>query len=90
MVKNRDSAGLNSLCLLLALTHWASLVVQTVKESSCNAGDSSSSPGLGRSLGEEKDYPLSEKSMDRGAWQATVHGITKSWTRPSNLTHDMT
>ena len=90
MGKNRDSAGLNSLCLLLALTHWASLVVQTVKESACKAGDSGSSPGLGRPLGEGKDYPLSENSMHRRAWQATVHGITKSWKRPSSLTHDMT
>ena len=23
--------------------------------------------------------------MDRGAWQTTVHGVTKSWTRPSDL-----
>ena len=75
MVNNRDSVG-----LFLALTHWASLVVQTVKESACNAGDSGSSSGLGKSLGEGKDCPLSEDSMNRGAWQATVHGITKTWT----------
>ena len=24
--------------------------------------------------------------MDRGAWQATVHGVAKSWTRLSNFT----
>ena len=38
------------------------------KESTCNAGDSGSIPGLGRSLGEEKGYPLQysglENSMD--------------------------
>ena len=41
-------------------------------------------PGLGRSLREGKGYPLQysclENSMDRGAWQATVHDVSKSWT----------
>ena len=41
-------------------------------------------PGLGRSLGEGKVYLLQysglENSMDRGAWRAIVHGITKSRT----------
>ena len=40
-------------------------------------------PGLGRSHGGENVYPLQysclENPMDRGAWKATVHGITKSW-----------
>ena len=48
------------------------------KESACNAGDPGSIPGLGRPLGEENGNPLQysclENSMDRGAWQATVHG----------------
>ena len=51
------------------------------KESTCNAGDSGSISGLGRSPGEGNDNPLQysclEKSMDRGAWQATVHGVAK-------------
>ena len=51
------------------------------KESTCNAGDLGSFPGLGRSPGEGKGHPLQgsclENSMARGAWQATVHGITK-------------
>ena len=55
------------------------------KESTCNAGAPGWIPELGRSLGEGIDYPLQcsclENSMDRGAWQATVHGITKSQTR---------
>ena len=46
-------------------------------------------PGLGRSPGEENSYPLQysclENSMDRGAWQATVHGVTKSWTQLSKF-----
>ena len=58
------------------------------KESACNAGDPGSIHGLGRSHGEGNDHPLQlsclEKSMDRGAWQATVHGATKSQTHPSD------
>ena len=52
------------------------------KESACNAGDKGSVPELGRSPGEGNGNPLQysclEISMDRGAWQATVHGVTKS------------
>ena len=44
------------------------------KESACNAGDLGSVPGLGRSTGEEKGYPLQysglENSMDYGPWVA--------------------
>ena len=51
------------------------------KESACDAGDSGSIPGLGRSSGEGNGYPLQysclENPMDRGAWWATVHGIAK-------------
>ena len=54
------------------------------KESACNVGDPGSIPGPGRSPGEVNGYPLQysclENPMDRGAWQATVHGVTKSWT----------
>ena len=54
------------------------------KESACNAGDLGSIPGLGRSPVEENGNPLQnsclENSMERGARQATVHGITKSQT----------
>ena len=49
------------------------------KASVYNAGDPSSIPGLGRSPGEENGNPLQdyclENPMDRGAWQATVHGV---------------
>ena len=54
------------------------------KESTCNAGDLGSIPGLGRFPGEGKGYPLQysdlENSTDREAWQATVDGIAKSQT----------
>ena len=49
-----------------------------------NAGDPCSIPGLGRSPGEGNGNPLQysclKNSMDRGAWWATVHGVTKSQT----------
>ena len=98
------------------------------KESACNAEDPGLIPGLGRSPGEGKGYPLQYSwaslmaqkvknppimwetcvwslgwedsleegiatrssiiawriSMDRGAWQATVNGVTKSWTQLSD------
>ena len=57
------------------------------KESACNAGDLHSIPGSGKSLGEGKGNPLQysclEKSTDRGAWWATVHGVAKSQTQLS-------
>ena len=54
------------------------------KESPYNAGDLGLIPELGRSPGERNGYPPQhsslENSMDRGAWLATVHGVTKSQT----------
>ena len=57
---------------------WASLVAQLVKNlpAMCETWR--------RSLGEGNVNPLQysclENRMDRGAWQATVHGVAKSWT----------
>ena len=54
------------------------------KESACNAGDLGSITELGRSPGEGHGNPLQysclEKFMERGAWQAAVHGTAKSRT----------
>ena len=68
----------------------ASLVTQG-KELACNAEDIRDTgliPGSGRSPGGGQGNPLQysclENPKDRGAWRATVHGITKSWTRPTN------
>ena len=51
------------------------------KESAHREGDTGSIPGLERFPGEGHGNPLQysylEKSMDRGAWWATVHGVTK-------------
>ena len=50
------------------------------KESACCAGEPVLIPGLGRSSGEGNGYPLQysclENPMDRGAWWATVQGVT--------------
>ena len=62
-------------------------MAQTVKESLCNAGDLGSIPESGRSAGEGNGSPLRysclENPMDRGAWQATDHGVAKSQTQLS-------
>ena len=60
---------------------WASLVAQMVKndkESACNAGDLGSVPGLGGRHGNPLQYSCLENPMNRGAWQATVHGVAES------------
>ena len=58
------------------------------KASACDAEDPGSIPGLGRSPGEGNGNPLQysclENSMDRVAYRATIHGVTKSWKRLSN------
>ena len=63
------------------------------KTSACNAGDPGSIPGLGRSPGEGNGNPLQysylENPVDRGAWRATVYGVTKSWTRLSDFKWDI-
>ena len=52
------------------------------KESACNVGDLGLIPELRRSPGEGNgntpQYSCLENSMDRGAWQGMVHGVTKS------------
>ena len=49
------------------------------KESSCNAGDLSSIPGLERSTGEGKGYPLQYSGLEN-SMDSVVHGVAKSWT----------
>ena len=53
-----------------------------VKNLPANAGDLSLIPGLGRSPGDGNDYPLQcsclGNPMERGGWQTTVRGVTKS------------
>ena len=53
------------------------------KDSACNARDTGSIPGWGRSPGEGNSNPLQysclENPMDGGAWWATVPGVSKEW-----------
>ena len=54
------------------------------KESACNAGDLGSIPGLGRSLGEGKGYPLQYSGLEN-FMDCIFHGVTKSRTRLSDF-----
>ena len=71
---------------------WAFQVVLVVKNPSANAGDIRDMgliSGLGRSPGEGTGYPLQysclENPVDRGAWWATIHGVTKNQTQLKRL-----
>ena len=68
--------------------HWGfpgDWVVKNLPANAEDSGDSGLIPGLGRSPGRGNGNPLQysclENPMVRGAWQATVHGVLKSWTR---------
>ena len=69
------------------------LVIKNLPANAADLRDMGSILGLGRSPGEGKSNPLQysclQDSMDRGAWQATVHGVTKSWTQLSNFHTNM-
>ena len=56
-------------------------MAQMIKNPPANAGDLGSIPGLGRSSGGGNGNPLQysgmENPMNRGAWQAIVHGVAK-------------
>ena len=62
-----------------------------VKNPPAIAGDTGLSPGSGRcprkGNGNPLHYSFLENPMDREAWPATVHGITKTWARLSRHTH---
>ena len=54
------------------------------KEPTCNAGDPSSIPGLGRFPGEGKGYPLQYSGLEN-YMDCIVQGVTKSWTQLSDF-----
>ena len=54
------------------------------KESACNVGDMGLIPGLGRSPGEWKGYPLQYSGLEN-SMDYIVHGVAKSWTQLSNF-----
>ena len=68
---------------LKSLKKISGSMVKSPPDNAGEAGDASSISGSGRTLGEGNGNPLQfscvENPMDR-AWQATVHGVTKSWT----------
>ena len=78
-VKNKQMYG-------MAVLYWSLVkpLASQVKNSPGNAGDAGLIPGSGRSPGEGHGNPLQnsclEDSMDREAWQATIHGLQKGWT----------
>ena len=80
------------------VTHLRSIpTVSVVKNPHANAGDArdaGSIPGLGRfpgrGNGNSLQYSCLINSMDRGAWWATVHGLSKSWKWLSNWVHTHT
>ena len=85
LIENRDAIQ-NTKGVYLNVI-WASQVVLVVKSPSANAGDirdAGSIPALGRSPEGGHGNPLQcsclWNSMDRGAWQAMVHSVTKSRT----------
>ena len=65
------------------------IVVKNLPDNAGDIKDAGSVPGLGRSPGGGNDNPLQysclENPMDRGAWRATVYGVTKSWIWLSHL-----
>ena len=68
----------------LLFSDIASLVAQLVKNPPANAGDMGSISGSGRCPGEVNgnlfQYSCLENPMDRGAWRATAHGVSKNQT----------
>ena len=63
-------------------------VVKNPPANAATKGDAGSIPGSGRYPGGRNSNPLQyfcqDNPMDRGAWRATVRGITNSWAQPSN------
>ena len=73
--------------LIMTMNHSGVSWWLSGKESACSAGDIGDMgliPGLGRSPGGEHGNPLQysclENLMDKGAWWATIHGVSKSQT----------
>ena len=100
-----ESLPSNPLCSIYSSLHlcWlkplvrASQVVQLVNNPPANARDARdvcSIPGSGRAPGGGNvnpcQYSCLESSMVRGAWRATVHGVTQSWTRLSDSAYTHT
>ena len=81
VVQAFSSSGEQGFILVLLIAVASLLCSSVSKASACNAGDLGSIPRQGRSPGEgngnPRQYSCLENPMDRGAWQATVHGIPR-------------
>ncbi|CAI9169595.1 unnamed protein product [Rangifer tarandus platyrhynchus] len=84
MIVREASKNTDEICIFISM-HYHSKGFSggsIGKESACNVGDLGSIPGVGRSPGEGHGYPLQcsclANPMDRGACQATVHGVPQS------------
>ena len=73
--------------------HGVSLMAQMVKNPPANTGDVGLIPGLGSSLGEgnvnQLQYSCPGNPMDRGAWWAMVHGVTKELDMTERLNNNL-
>ena len=81
-LKKRDTLENALLCISYSFSFStystkASLVVQLIKDFTCNVGDLGSIPGLGRSPGEVKGYPLQYSDLESSMGHI-VHGVTES------------
>ena len=90
MVENLENAGNQKKVLLPSFILQILLLTgfpcgSAGKESTCNAGDLGSIPGLGRSSGEGKGYPLQYSGLEN-SMDYTVHGVAKSQTQLSDFT----
>ena len=74
---------------LYLLASQVALVVKNLPANAGDKGDADLIPGLGRSPGGGHIHPLQysclENPIDSGAWQSTVHGVTKTWTQLKQL-----
>ena len=78
-MKGKDEAFLLDTFSFFFFKAELSLVAQLVKNPLAMREDLGSIPGLGRSPGEGKGYPLQYSSLENSR-DSTVHGVAKSWT----------
>ena len=84
----RNPSSVTADCRSWNTCHYFKLFLNNNKVSACNVGDPGLIPGLGRSPGKRNGNPLQhsclENSINRGTWQAIIHGVAKSQTRLRN------
>ena len=64
--------------------YWGFPGGSAVKSPPANAGNTGSGRSAGEGNGNPLQYSCLQNPMDRGAWQATVHGVAESWTQLSD------